>query len=299
MNNITIRNINVALPSGWEDLTERDIFFLAKHFPYEPTRGFIWDFFIHCLNFPANPKLSIAFAKNLHTSKKMNRQAGNLIRLFVDNKIELTDDELPEMDFFHQQLLLAIEALDNFKWLFEDFQFEKSPLPVIRHRFQKFYGPDWLLSNITGDEFDHAETFFLKFIEDKQEADLHRLIACIWRKKSSTKQPDDIREPFSEFQIENNVQKIAKWPAHKQIACMMVYVGMRNAFMGLPTSQSVFSKTKSSKKEAMANSSAWQSIMLSIATEGTFGNYKQVKNTFIHDIIAKLSLIKKEAKDVS
>ena len=290
MNTIEIRQIPVPLPSSWEELSERNLLFLAERFPLTPTRGFAWDFFIHLLNLPARPRLAWAFVRNIMLSKRLTRQWAQLLMDSADNDRHLDEEHLPERDFFEQQLLMAIDELDNFKWIFEKYSIEKCLMPKIRLRFQTWYGPDWLLSNVTADEFDKADMFFTRFMRDKREDDLHRLIACIWRPKAKTPSLDDIREPFSEFRIEHHAGQIARWPKKYQTACLLVYAGMRMAFVEMPECQVVFSKPlKDSKK---SEDTQWGKILLNLATEGSLGHLQQVRKTYIHDIIAKLALIK-------
>jgi hypothetical protein len=291
MNTIQIRQISIPLPSSWEELSERNLLFLAERFPLTPTRGFAWDFFIHLLNLPARPQLAWAFARNIILSKRLTRQHGKMLMDAAENNHHIEEDQLPEMDFFEQQLLMAIEELDNFKWIFEKYSIEKCLLPKIRLRFKTWYGPDWLLSNVTADEFDKADLFFLRFMQKKQEDDLHRLIACVWRPKAKKPSLDDIREPFSEFRIEHHAAQIAKWPKKYRIACLLVYAGMRMAFVEMPESKVVFSKPIKSADET-AESTQWGKILLNLATEGSLGPLQQVKKSYIHDIVAKLALIK-------
>lgn len=306
MNIVTIRNIDTSVPSGWDELSTRNLMFLAERFPFVPSRGFVWDFFLHCLNLPKRPKMALAFVRNIILSKSLNRKSGDMLRRYCDDKIQLDDDDLFEFDQFEQQLLLAIEALDNFKWLFDEYHIEKCLLPVITHRFRKWYGPDWLLSNVTGDEFDKADMFFIRFLNDKKPEDLHRLIACIWRPKAKSPGLDDIREPFSEFRIENNALCIARWPMKLQIAAFICYTGMRNAFVRLPDAQAVFSKQIKEKSQSQAPEASakavpepqWGQILLRLADNGALGTLQEVKRSYIHDIISKLAQIKQDAAHV-
>lgn len=289
MNFISIRGIDSTLPSCWDELTPQQLIWLAKRFPLTPTRGFVYDFFIYCLNLPRRPRAAWAFALNVFAEKRVNRFVGNAIRIAAEKNLPL-NDTLPEVDFFKQQLAMAIDQLENFEWLFTDFVLNKNLLPVINFRFKKYYGPDWLLSNLTADEFDHADQFFLSFLQDKDEADLNRLIATLWRRKTVKAEYEDIRQPFSEFLIEENAASIAKWPMHQKTACLLIYSGMRNAFVALEDSKAVFSSSGSGK----STDNAWAKILLSLAHEGSLGTYQTVKKTYIHDIVLKLAQIKKQ-----
>jgi hypothetical protein len=298
MNIVTIAGIDTSMPSGWDELSKRNLLFLAERFPFTPSRGFLWEFFIHCLHLPARPRLAWRFFRNFHCSRKINRIGGDLLRRYAQNAESFDEEVLPDTDLFAEQIWMAIEALDRFNWLFESFYIEKCILPEIRHGFQTWYGPDWLLSNVTGEEFDKADLFFLRFLRDHQPEDLRRLLACVWRPKAARPSLDDVREPFSEFRIEHHAALIARWPERLQIAAFLCYTGMRNAFIELDDARIIFRKQWKSNSVQAKESVQWAKILLRLADNGSLGSHREVKQAYIHDIISKLAQLKQDSDHV-
>lgn len=274
MNSITVRNTTITIPSEWNELTASNMLWLAKRFPYPPTNGFSFEFFVHLINLKKNIRFSWALFRNSLLSLKLDRQ-------WKDETLI----ELGESNFFLQQINQTISALDDFRWVHEFGAMEKCLIRKIRIGFRSYYGPGDMLANVVGDEFSHADDFLSLFLETKEDKYLHYMIACLWREKAANKMPHDNRIPFSEFEVTKRAEKIAKLNSKFKYACLINYMGLRSWFITRETSRIVFSK---SENQSSGNSN-WGTILLRIAENKTFGIHSEVKKTFIHDIVDHLA----------
>jgi len=278
MNKIGIRNIEVEIPSKWSEIDKRNLLYLATKFPFQKTYGFALYFFFHVLNLPKKPLLAFAIARNFILSKKLNLAWKN------DQAMEYGEENI-----FETQILIALHQLDNFEWLHTDMQFEKCLIDKFSVNLKKFYGPREYLSNVTSDEFRHAEFFFINYYKTSDIYFLDRLIATLWRRKNSANSMEDIRVPFSEFDIEQNVKKIKKLPDKLKFACLLCYTGMRNFLVNTDAAKAAFDGAESGSGNVLNN---WGITLLRIAENSTFGSMQEIKKTFISEIILYISDMK-------
>lgn len=283
MNQVSIRNITVEIPSGWHEINKRNLFYLAERFPLVPTYGFSLYVFFHFLNLPSNIRLQWAIARNLILSKKLNRSWKN------DATIEFGEENI-----FEQEIIKEVNRLDNFNWLFEIGSIEKCLMDKFSFRFTKYYGSQERLCNVTAYEFYHSELFLLAFMEQKDEMMLNRLIATIWREKG-IETPNDIRISFNEFSLEKRAIKFSKLPKKIKIACLLNYIGMRNCFINSTNAKVIFDKSNTSG----TSTQNWHTILMRLAENSAFGNYHETKESYISDVvdyIADLKIREIEAK---
>lgn len=281
MNTITIRNNDVQMPAAWNELTRRNLLYLTRHFPWQNNDEFPVYFFFHCMELWKRPKLSMDIAKNFIISKRLNR----------DYKDEVAM-EFGEKNFWEQQIILTIAELDNFAWLNESQEMERNLFPYFRHGLKKYYGPSDLLANVTADEFKDADDFLKLYLEEKDEKFLHYLLAVLWREKAKNPTSADVRVPYSDFEVEKRAQTFSKLDRATKYACLLNYIGLRIYFINRPKSKIVFSSSGSSS----SSDGDFGTILLRLAENHTFGNHKEVKKTFIHDIIDHLADLKKREK---
>jgi len=113
-------------------------------------------------------------------------------------------------------------------------QLTRQLLPFFRFRMKKYYGPDDRLFNVTLDEYLEADIHYLAFMKSKDEKDLDKLVATLYRKKNKKadpKAPDysgDIRQPFNEYLIDVRARKIARMPHEIKLMVFFFFQGCRN-----------------------------------------------------------------------
>lgn len=278
MNTVAFRNIEVSIPSGWLEIDKRNLLYLASKFPYSETHGFAMRFLFHSLNLPSRPWLALTIARNFNLSKKLNRDWKNDVLM-----------EYGEENIFETELQIALFQLEYFAWLHKDIRLEKCLMDKFSCRFTSFYGPREYLANVTADEFRHAEFFFIKFYKTGKIYFLDRLIATLWRRKAKGNNTGDIRQPFNEFNIENDVKKIARLSQLYKYACLLTYTGMRNFFVNTPEAKAAFDASEDGSGDVLTN---WGIILLRLAENSTFGTTQQTKGSYIHDIILYLADLK-------
>jgi hypothetical protein len=80
-----------------------------------------------------------------------------------------------------------------------------SNIKIGRWPFRKtVFGPAPRMSNSTIEELSYADTFYYKWITEKNTDDLHRLTAILYRPTSELATPEDKRKPFSNLLLESN-----------------------------------------------------------------------------------------------
>ncbi|UOX35322.1 hypothetical protein LXD69_07325 [Flavobacterium sediminilitoris] len=92
------------------------------------------------------------------------------------------------------------------------------------------YGPGKRLSNITINEMSYADTFFYNWINGKKDVDLHRLAAVLYREKSPSPSPEDIRAPFNKLLLPVNADLTDKIPLADKLIIALAYQGCRQLF---------------------------------------------------------------------
>lgn len=98
---------------------------------------------------------------------------------------------------------------------------------------KKFIGPADAGSNMSFDEFAKADKFYSQFLKSKNESDLDRLLACMYREKNAELNPKDInfngdlRVPFNEYHVENRAVQITTLDRDYKYAILLQYSGFR------------------------------------------------------------------------
>lgn len=153
---------------------------------------------------------------------------------------------LKSIYFFTQIPFSEYEQYTNFvfdeKELFTRFP---KKIKVGRWPFRKVvYGPAPRMANSTIEELSYADTFYYKWATDKDVNDLHRLTAILYRPKSKTNNPEDIRASFSALTLEQNSFITDAIPLHIKFMIAHVFAGCRQNFIN--RNPNVFPKQKES-----------------------------------------------------
>ena len=171
MNKIGIRNIEVEIPSKWSEIDKRNLLYLATKFPFQKL-GFALYFSFTYLIYQKKPLLAFCNSTQFYFIKE--------IKFSMEKR---SSYGIWRRKHFETQILIALHQLDNFEWLHTDIQFEKCLIDKFSVNLKKFYGPREYLSNVTSDEFRHAEFFFINYYKTSDIYFLDRLIATLWRRK--------------------------------------------------------------------------------------------------------------------
>lgn len=179
---------------------------------------------------------------------------------------------------------LKQRALKEVIWVFES---EKVLTDQLLPKYRGLYGPAGEFSNLRMIEFHACEVYYHRFVHDKDDVWLNRLVAVLYRpgKKKYNKKLDadgDIREPFSEYISTYYADKVAKWPAAVKQAILMWYDGNRQ--MLIRFNQDVFSGSgvKSNIAEGMYG------VIRSIAQSGIHGDFEKVSDMNVHKAVMEM-----------
>lgn len=110
-----------------------------------------------------------------------------------------------------------------------------------------FIGPAQRLSNVTIEELSYADTFFFNWILEKNDLDLHRLVAVLYREEDKTAGLDDRRVPFNKLLLPNNANYTDKISMQDKLIIALAYQGCRDLFA--KRYPIIFPKPKESEKE--------------------------------------------------
>lgn len=112
----------------------------------------------------------------------------------------------------------AVEGLPLVKFITEEIQLTKNPMPEIKN----YYGPADNFDDITCGEFEDAEASFFSLKELKEEKHLNNLMATLWRKKEKGK-----RIPFAGYDIAPHTAIFEKINFKNKIIVFLWYIGCR------------------------------------------------------------------------
>lgn len=95
------------------------------------------------------------------------------------------------------------------------------------------FGPAQRLANVTIEELSYADTFYYKWITEKNTDDLHRLTAILYRPTRWNRPPssEDRRIPFSNLLLESNSRITDAIPLPVKFMIAHTYYGCRENFI--------------------------------------------------------------------
>lgn len=193
-------------------------------------------------------------------------------------------------------LRLAAEDVEDFIYLAQFIlSKEFSVTKQLLTEYKGFYGPTDELKNMRMDEFVYSEHYFSSInFETKDFTALDDFISIIYRPPKSgydkVKNLDgDIRIPFNEEESKYQKRKIARWPLAVKLAIAIWYGCCRNQLVAVYPD--VFSGG-----DGEGALYGLQSIMRSIAKEGTYGTFEQVEKAYLHLMIMELNETVHEAR---
>lgn len=170
------------------------------------------------------------------------------------------------------------------EFLFQDNKLTKNLLPA----YDSLYGPGDNFCNLVVSEFIFAEDFYQKYKEQNNPVDLDNLIAVLYRPGKPfllynyTTNPDgDYRKKFNDHLVEYYASKIRKWPIEVKNAILHYYEGCHRQLT--EAYGDVFGGSGEPAKRGML------SVVVSMAENGTFGNFAQVEGLLLHTFMIGLS----------
>ncbi len=176
------------------------------------------------------------------------------------------------------------EYFYRLSFLFEQNTLTRNLVP----RYDGLHGPGDNFCNITVSEFIFSETFYLRYRENNEIADLDMLIAVLYRAgrfiltyNYRINPAGDFRRKFNDNLIDHYVKKIRRWPIGVKNAILHYYEGCRGRLV--ESYSDVFGGSGEPARRGML------SLMVSMAETGTFGPFDQVEKLYLHTFMIGLS----------
>jgi len=188
--------------------------------------------------------------------------------------------------------LLATEKLCQF--YFEDL-LSINRLPFFRWRLQKYYGPVSEFHRLSFEEFGFADDAFLSFNETKDEEQLNKLVAILYRRRirgfsqKHFKSNGDIREPFNHITYDYRIRIAEQLPLNKR---MLVYLWFSHCrFAMLEHYKAVFSRKEEDEGEGR---SSWLNTAMNIG--GGVLNFHTIRKENVYMVFEEMLRLVNEAE---
>lgn len=172
-----------------------------------------------------------------------------------------------------------VDILPHLNFVFKSPDFKTNPLPQLKFRFRKFYGPLGLLDKVTMGEMTNADTVFTAAANTKSTDKMYLLAAILYRPvrsdladfKASKKWNGDIREPFNLTKCQERIPIFKKMPFYVIVIIFLYYWAFRD--QRLMKFKRLFSKSEGSES---GSGRGWAGTILEMAHLPLFGNVDDV-----------------------
>lgn len=185
-----------------------------------------------------------------------------------------------------------VELYPYIKWIEEENQLTDNKVLIIKSSVGKLYGPVGNFETLTAKEWTEADEAFLDFHQTKQQTDLDRLVAILYRPRQKGLKPsapdfeNDYRIPFNEFQVAKRSFALKTIPPNIKLAVLLWYQGCRLEWEGV--FERVFKGAQSDRENF-----GWQETIQKLSGE-TFGNHKQTENTPMYKLMLNMEITLKD-----
>lgn len=201
--------INLTIPKKWNDLTKKQLLFVARLYLLKLTQNsFRMRVFCYLTGIRARGEKKIEEDWYYVFSKKRKR--------FLIHE---------------QELIYFLKSVD---YLIQGSQLTKQNFPVFRILFSQFFGPSNSGYNITWLEFINAEGCFYAFSKTQNQKYLDQLCAVLYRPQKISYDPvaedftGDRRQRFNDFTYQRRAWYFRFITPVKKMCIFMFYVGFRN-----------------------------------------------------------------------
>lgn len=190
------------------------------------------------------------------------------------------------------QTEIARKVLPTMDWMFEKNMLTKQLLPSIllrkRISLQRFHGPADNFNNLTFEEFDDAEYWFIELMNPDtkhREKALNMLCAILYRPYMET--PGDTRIPYHASENDKRADWFANCDTRHKLCVLLWYMGCRNAL----TDQ--FHELFSGKGDGEGN---WTMLAHSLAGP-VLGDIQKVNKSPIRQVLTEMLRLYRQGED--
>ena len=258
MNRIGLGNINKLTPSTWNELTPRQLIYVASQ----------WQGWKH---------IELSKQKGIATAKQRAIDFSRIALLQQLLDINPFNIFSPTRRAFNN--VAPEQMVDLLKTT--DFIFAENTLTENKfHKSGKLYGPRSELKYMRIGEFAYTETAFLRYHNTGKAEHLNNLCAILYRPIAKGAQFGDVREAFNPQSIENRIPTISGWSEAQKQAVLLFYIGCRTKITR--TYQKVFEGKAKGKESAN-----WATIIIELAGN-KFGTVNEVEDQYLSTILIHL-----------
>ena len=261
MIDLRLNNSTIKVAENWNELTKKQILSIVE----------------------------LLFGNNLKLTKQQWKYA-LLYKVLLKNellnlKFIWLFTRLPKVD-----IISSLFPLVN--WLEAGNTLTDFKLKSFRVGFTRFYAPKDGLINLTIDEFQFTDGFYIDYKKNKNIDYLDGLIAVLYRRKQAGYNPispsynGDIREVFNENTIVTNSKKASKLSLAKKHLILLAYEGSRNEI--IENCPNLFSSKETQQK---GKSFGYGGLILELSGD-KFGNHLETKKT---NLITAFNFLEMEA----
>lgn len=262
-NNATVEEITAVLPGKWNELTPKQLLYIAS----------MWQ-----------------------TWRDTMQRGNTMLHYKVALFIELLNNPESEKKKIIEWLGLIkktdVNIFCTLDFLFNDITLTKNILPTISlGAFSKYYGPADGLANVSIGEFSFAITFYNRYSKTKNVADLDKLVAILYRPKNKNfEDTGDMRKPFKKHFIEAYEIEIRQLQLKYKQAVYLYFIGCMESFSR--RYPFVFSKAEGSSS---GQGTPFINIIIELAG-GKFGTFDQTFEQNADIVLTELNNLLKPNK---
>lgn len=217
MKKLTLGKEIIDIPESWNDLTAEQLLYISR-VTYDQMNINVFKFNL--------------FRNITGIQVKKHRLfigGAYCYRISYKKKIYVID--LEELTMLMEELFRFIfktQTRNREEHTFIDSNLVKQLLPVIKHRFRKYYGPADGLSNIVFEEYISAVCSYHRYTKTQDTKHIDMLIATLYRRGRDKKEAElagDTRLPFNDNVVEKQSLRFKNLDAAVKTAIMYFFSG--------------------------------------------------------------------------
>lgn len=204
-----------------------------------------------------------------------------------------TADQLAALADSLQWLLTKTKTAEDTEIHTLNSQLTTNLIPAFSHRMVKYYGPQSRLFNLVFEEFLEADNHYSRYLNTGNPSDLNKLVATLYRRKATTANPADVRQPFNSHLVDDQAKKIQHVDRTVKLAIFLFYQGCRN-FLTINFPH-VFSTNKG--KSSRGGNFGSLSLIDALTNDDVTKN-KQVRTSMMFDVLVRLERAAVQAEEM-
>lgn len=286
MNTLTIpsRSLDIEIPSHWDEMTPEQV--------------------SHCLK-----QVLMAGSGLMTVEQARVRSFYHLAGIQRDWKTVAWERTMPKevVDEKNANLYLLSEQLMGFLFRPEgetlaiNYNTIMNHFPIVNVSGTAFYGPEHMLSDLTFGEFRAAVEEMNEYFESRDEHQLSRMLACLYRPErkdyETVKTAEDFdgqrRQPFNRALIEDNALVLDKTPSvfRQGVLLWFTYtidfIQKEDLILGgrQVNFKRLFPRAEEGRKDLKQTGSGWTGVVYQVAKEGLFGTIRETDQAGLFDIL--------------